>query len=49
MPADPTVPGNRDAERARNTARVRVGLAALFAVLAILQWLSNDDLWVPIG
>ncbi|WP_100498525.1 hypothetical protein [Geodermatophilus chilensis] len=49
MPADRPVPRNRDAERARNTARIRVGLAVLFAVLAVLQWMSNDDPWVPLG
>ena len=38
------VPLDRDAERPGNTARSRVGLAVLFAVLAVLQWLTDDDL-----
>ena len=44
MPADVPVPLDRDAERPGNTARSRVGLAVLFAVLAVLQWLTDDDL-----
>jgi hypothetical protein len=43
--ADSPVPRNRDVERARNTARLRVGLTVSFAVLAVLQWLVGDDLW----
>ncbi len=49
MPTDAPVPLNRDAERARNTARTWVGLTVLFAVLAALQWISNDDPWLPLG
>jgi hypothetical protein len=45
VPEDRPVLVKRDAERARNVARLWIGLAALFAVLAVLQWLSNDDLW----
>ena len=49
MPTDAPVPLNRDAERARNTARIWVGLTVLFAVLAVLQWLAGADPWIPIG
>ena len=49
MPTDAPVPLNRDAERARNTARTWVGLTVLFAVLAARQWIWTDDPWVPRG
>lgn len=49
MPADQQVPRCRDAERARSTARIWAGLAVLFAVLAVLQWLAGADPWIPIG
>ena len=49
MPADQQVPRYRDAERARSTARIWAGLAVLFAVLAVLQWLAGADPWIPIG
>jgi hypothetical protein len=45
VPAGPPVPRNRDAERARNTACLWVGLTVLFAGIAVLQWLAADDLW----
>jgi hypothetical protein len=44
VPAHVPVPLDRDAELARNTTRSRVGLAVLFAVLAVLQWLTDEDL-----
>ena len=49
MPADQQVPRYRDAERARNTARIWAGLAVLFAVLAVLQWLGGGEPWIPIA
>jgi hypothetical protein len=45
VPADPPVPRSRDVQRARTTARLWIGLAALFAVLAVLRWLADGDLW----
>ena len=45
MPADPPVRRNRDAERARNVARLWIGSAVLIAGIAVLRWLAAGELW----